>query len=86
MEYTIVTGACGGLGGAFVRELAKRGEPMLLLGRDVSRLAELRVKLCAEYGIEPRIYELDLTDEKARGRFCEYLAEYIRGEGNGLIP
>lgn len=75
MEYTIVTGACGGLGGAFVQELAEKGEPMLLLGRNISRLADLRVKICAKYGVEPLLYELDLTDENARRRFCGYLAE-----------
>ena len=30
MNYTLITGACGGLGGAFVRLLAERGEALFL--------------------------------------------------------
>ena len=37
-EFTLVTGACGGLGGAFVRLLAERGEALFLTGRTEARL------------------------------------------------
>ena len=44
MNYTLITGACGGLGGAFVRVLAERGEPLFLTGRSEERLKSLSEK------------------------------------------
>ncbi len=75
MEYTVITGACGGLGGAYAEALAARGEKLLLLGRDIHRLAQLRVKLCARFGVEPMIYALDLTKEEERIAFAESLTQ-----------
>jgi short-subunit dehydrogenase len=75
MEYTVITGACGGLGGAYARILAERGENLLLLGRDINRLADLRVKLCARYGLTASIYAIDLTDTEQILGFEEYLEE-----------
>ena len=75
MEYTIITGACGGLGKAFVEELAARGENLLLLGRSQGRLEELSASLKERYGLDALCYELDLTDAEARKRFAEYLSE-----------
>ena len=72
-EFTVITGACGGLGGAFAEILAARGEELLLLGRDFGRLADLRVKLCARYGITAELFAADLTVADDRARFAEYL-------------
>ena len=74
MEYTIVTGACGGLGRAFAETLAARKEPLLLLGRSQQRLQELATELSAKYGVQPLTYALDLTDLEERKTFEEYLA------------
>ncbi len=41
MTYTLITGACGGLGRAFVRVLAERGENLFLTGRSGERLSAL---------------------------------------------
>lgn len=75
MEYTIITGACGGLGGAFVDALAKQGENLLLLGRDLDRLADLQARLAEQYGQTALIYALDLTDGAQILAFEEYLKE-----------
>ena len=75
MEYTVITGACGGLGGAFVDVLAKQGENLLLLGRDIDRLAALREKLCERYGLTALVYALNLTDTAQVLAFEEYLKE-----------
>ena len=65
--YTLITGACGGLGGAFVRLLAARGEPLFLTGRDQTRLSALADKLRAEYPDLPvRYAACDLTDGNSR--------------------
>ena len=75
MEYTVITGACGGLGGAFTETLAAQGENLLLIGRDMRRLEDLRTSLSARYGLTARVYALDLTDTAQILAFEEYLKE-----------
>ena len=75
MEYTVITGACGGLGGAFVDALAKQGENLLLLGRDEARLANLQTRLAEQYGKAALIYALDLTDASQILAFEKYLQD-----------
>lgn len=72
MTYTLITGACGGLGGAFTRALAQRGEPLFLTGRSESRLAALVGELKQNYPDLPVLYAAcDLSDEKSRRVFFE---------------
>lgn len=66
-SYTLVTGACGGLGGAFVRLLADRGEPLFLTGRSSERLEKLKNELHGLYPALPvRIFECDLSSKASR--------------------
>ena len=44
-----VSGATGGLGGAFVELLAERGEPLILTGRSEEKLATLKAKLIEKF-------------------------------------
>lgn len=79
MTYTLVTGACGGLGGAFVKELARRGEPLYLTGRSEPRLAALaqQIKnLCPEAVVKYSV--CDLSDESFRRLF------FNRTDGEGI--
>ncbi len=72
MTYTLITGACGGLGGAFVEELAGQGEPLYLTGRSESRLIALAEKLNKNYPDLPVLYAAcDLADEASRRAFFE---------------
>lgn len=76
MNYTIITGACGGLGGAFVRVLAERGEPLLLTGRSEERLKKLSENLKDEFPDLPvRFRACDLTSQEDRKAFFEYADE-----------
>ncbi len=76
MNYTLVTGACGGLGGAFVEVLAERGEPLLLTGRSEERLKALKEKLSEKFGDLPVEYHAcNLTDAEDRKAFFEYVDE-----------
>ena len=75
MGYTVITGACGGLGKAFVELLAAQGEKMLLLGRDAARLTALCNEVQASYGVTPLSYALDLTELSQRQAFDRYLTE-----------
>lgn len=66
MEYTLITGACGGLGKEFCRQLIK-SEDLFLTGRNEEKLLKLKQELSE---INPRrkteIFKADLTDEKER--------------------
>ena len=66
MEYTLITGACGGLGKEFCRQLIK-SEDLFLTGRNEEKLLKLKQELSE---INPQrkteIFKADLTDEKER--------------------
>lgn len=55
----LVTGAAGGIGGATVRHLVRRGAHVLAAGRSVEQLAEI----AAETGAEPIAFDLSSEDE-----------------------
>ena len=65
--YTLLTGACGGLGGAFARLLARRGQALFLTGRSEERLASLADALRAEFPGLPVLHcACDLADSAQR--------------------
>ena len=65
--YTLVSGATGYLGRAFVFECAKAGTPLFLTGRSEEKLAALRAELAQKF---PRIladsFACDRTEEGSR--------------------
>ena len=74
--YTLVSGATGYLGRAFVFECAKTGAPLFLTGRSEEKLAALRAELAQKF---PRIlvdtYVCDLTEEGSRAAMFSYIKE-----------
>ena len=75
-EFTLVTGACGGLGGAFVRLLAERGAALFLTGRTEARLLALKSRLLADFpALTVEICACDLTDEVSRAALLAYADE-----------
>ena len=69
MSYTLVTGACGHLGGAFVAQAIGAGEDLVLIGRSLSRLEKKKEEILSSgYPKEVKIYAVDLSDEGSR---CE---------------
>ncbi len=65
--YTMITGACGGLGGAFVRLAVRKGDDLILTGRQEGRLRILKEKILADHaGLDVRIFAADLSDEGSR--------------------
>ena len=50
MKYSIVTGACGGLGSAFAKTLASQGKNLILVGTNKERLEKQKTSLISEYG------------------------------------
>ena len=81
MQYTLITGACGGLGGAFVEELASRGENLFLTGRSTERLIVLKDDVTSRYpAIKIGTFACDLTQE------CERAAHFAYMDEEGIVP
>ncbi|KAJ2158525.1 hypothetical protein GGF46_003708 [Coemansia sp. RSA 552] len=61
----LVTGASGGIGGAVVAELARRGARVVMTGRNTARLAALKETLAADgpSGDGHSVVECDLRDK-----------------------
>ena len=75
MQYTLITGACGGLGGAFVEELVLRGENLLLTGRSEERLSALKQDILSRASIEVEVFACDLTSEHERAALFQFIDE-----------
>ena len=66
-QYTLITGATGGLGVAFCHACARRGEHLLLTGRREEKLQDLRRLLTEKYPeIEIEIYAANLAEKQGR--------------------
>ncbi|MBQ8375241.1 MAG: SDR family NAD(P)-dependent oxidoreductase [Clostridia bacterium] len=66
MDYTLITGACGGLGRAFCHELAAKNERLFLTGRNEEKLTKLKEELQAVFGVSAIVFSADLTKEEDR--------------------
>lgn len=60
--YVFISGATGGIGKAFARTFAERGEKLFLTGRSEDKLAALKEELIKAYSVECEVFACDLTD------------------------
>ena len=59
----LVTGATAGLGAEFARQLAERGNNLVLVARDTARLQATADELQRRYGTTAEVLTADLTDD-----------------------
>ena len=62
MQYTLITGASGGIGLAMANELAQKGLNLVLVARSKSKLSAIKTELEATYKVAVHIYDFDLSD------------------------
>ncbi len=65
-SWAVVTGASGGLGEAYARELARQGSNVVLVARSVDKMEVLAEQLTARHGVETMVLPCDLSDPAAR--------------------
>ena len=62
MEYTLITGACGGLGKVFVENLYAQNKNLILIGRDNKRLELLKSRIFKEGKGDIKCYQVDISN------------------------
>lgn len=76
-ELALVTGADGGIGSAFCRELASRGIDLVLAGIVAEGLDKLSVEISGKYGVKTYCVVVDLTTPDG----CRALEEFHTPSG-----
>lgn len=61
--WALVVGASQGLGECFARELASRGLNVAICARTVSKLERVAQAIKADYGVDARIVQADISEE-----------------------
>lgn len=62
-KMAVITGASGGLGEAYARQLAASGYDLLISGRQKTRLEDLAVYITSTYGTVVEVLPTDLSDQ-----------------------
>jgi short-subunit dehydrogenase len=73
--YSLITGASSGIGECFARELAARGENVVLVARSGGKLEALAAELKSRHSILAEPMGMDLSEPGAGGRLARLLAE-----------
>jgi uncharacterized protein len=71
MKTTLITGASSGIGEAFARRLAARGDNLVLVARSEGRLADICNELGRAHNVGAQYVALDLAEDGAPERLFE---------------
>lgn len=77
MEWTVITGACGGLGQALCKVYAKEGSALLIVGRSKDKLEELQNQLIKTYHIPVQNRVCDLADRHQTEELCQIMKSML---------
>jgi uncharacterized protein len=75
---SLVTGATAGIGLEFARQLAARGDDLVLVARDSARLESVATDLRTAYAVEVEVLTADLTDRAQLATVESRLADPAR--------
>ena len=78
MRTALVTGATSGIGYAFCRELAERGNDLVIVARHRARLENVSDELRARYSVNVEILGADLSKRAQLRRVADRLADRDR--------
>jgi uncharacterized protein len=78
MRTALVTGATSGIGHAFCRELAERGNNLVIVGRHRARLENVSDELRARHSINVEILAADLSKRTQLRRVADRVADRER--------
>jgi hypothetical protein len=72
-RHALVTGASGGLGGAFALQAARKGWNLILVDLPETGLREVGRRLERIYRVQTQCFEMDIADAHARERLRDWI-------------
>ena len=72
-RYAVITGASGGLGGAFALQAARRGWHLILVDLPGTGLGDVGERLSRAYRVDAQCFEMDLADAEARVKLRDWI-------------